>query len=89
MFGEMRSTLGITKETDILDHIFSLPPTQQSAAHAKIEAIEHAAMKKQVPQPGLVALMEFLDRNGLRKAICTRNFEYVAATLPISSGREI
>ncbi|KAK6441964.1 hypothetical protein LTR95_001799 [Oleoguttula sp. CCFEE 5521] len=75
MFGEMREALGITKQIDILDHIYSLPTDQQATAHAKIEAIEHAAMQKQVPQPGLVTLMEFLDKHSIHKAICTRNFD--------------
>ncbi|OQN96733.1 hypothetical protein B0A48_17157 [Cryoendolithus antarcticus] len=75
MFGEMREALGITKAVDILDHIYSLPADQQAEAHAKIEAIEHAAMRKQVPQPGLVTLMEFLDKHRIPKAICTRNFD--------------
>jgi hypothetical protein len=32
-------------------------------------------MELQVPQAGLVTLMEFLDKKGVRKGICTRNFE--------------
>ena len=71
----MRNALGITKAEDILDHIYSLPREQQRAAHEKIEAIERAAMAKQIPQPGLVSLMEFLDQAGIPKGICTRNFE--------------
>lgn len=34
-------------------------------------------MKEQVPQAGLISLMEFLDSKGIKKGICTRNFEYV------------
>lgn len=76
MFGQMRSALAIPKSVDILDHIHALPSEQeQKEAFAKIEAIESEAMAKQVPQPGLVQLMEFLDRCGVRRAICTRNFE--------------
>ena len=41
----------------------------------KIRAIERTAMAAQKPQPGLVALMEYLERRGVRKGICTRNFE--------------
>jgi phosphoglycolate phosphatase-like HAD superfamily hydrolase len=82
MFGEMREALGITKETDILDHIYSLPAQSQSEAHEKIEAIERRAMVKQIPQPGLVELMKWLDKKGIPKAICTRNFEYVPVCGP-------
>ena len=75
MFAEMRSAASIPAEEDILDYIHSLPDTQQSDAFAKIQAIERRAMANQVPQAGLVSLMEFLDRHGIRKGICTRNFD--------------
>jgi len=75
MFGEMRAALNITKGEDILEHIYSLPESEQRAAHDKIQAVERRAMQKQVPQAGLVTLMEYLDRKGVRKGICTRNFE--------------
>ena len=71
----MRSAVGIPKHIDILDYIYSLPGQKQDEAFAKIQDIERQAMAKQVPQPGLVALMEYLDRKGIKKAICTRNFE--------------
>lgn len=34
-------------------------------------------MLRQEPQPGLEELMEYLEKRGVRKGICTRNFEYV------------
>lgn len=81
MFGQMRSALGITKEVDILDHIYSLPESDQAAAHEKIQAIEREAMAKQIPQAGLVTLMEYLDKKGIKKGICTRNFDTPVAHL--------
>ena len=76
MFAEMRSALAIDKSIDILDHIYALPTAaEQEAAHAKIQAVERRAMELQVPQPGLVTLMEYLDKKGVKKGICTRNFE--------------
>ncbi|KAM3425315.1 putative hydrolase [Cercospora zeina] len=75
MFGQMRSAIGIPKSEDILDHINALPEPRQTEAFDKIKAIESEAMSKQIPQAGLVALMEFLDRHGIKKAICTRNFD--------------
>ena len=76
MFAEMRSALAIDKSIDILDHIYALPTAaEQEAAHAKIQAVERRAMELQVPQPGLVTLMEYLDGKGVKKGICTRNFE--------------
>ncbi|KAL4752810.1 hypothetical protein BDW72DRAFT_170164 [Aspergillus terricola var. indicus] len=76
MFGEMREALGIPKSVDILHHIRSLPtPDAQLEASSKIKAIEHKAMQHQEPQPGLVELMEYLRERGVRRALCTRNFE--------------
>ncbi|GAW21005.1 hypothetical protein ANO14919_105180 [Xylariales sp. No.14919] len=76
MFTQMRSVLGIPKSVDILTHIASLPtgPEQEEAMEA-IRAIEREAMASQVAQPGLGTLMAYLQDQGVRKAICTRNFE--------------
>jgi hypothetical protein len=71
----MRDALGITKATDILEHINSLPNSQQEEAHEAVRAIERRAMIKQTPQPGLQKLMSYLDSRNMRKGICTRNFE--------------
>ncbi|KAI9746552.1 MAG: hypothetical protein M1818_000265 [Claussenomyces sp. TS43310] len=81
MFGEMRSALGITKGVDVLDHIYSLPASEQESAHEKICAIEREAMASQAPQPGLVALMAYLESKGIQKSICTRNFDTPVAHL--------
>ncbi|OIW23685.1 HAD-like protein [Coniochaeta ligniaria NRRL 30616] len=75
MFGQMRSALSISRQTDILEHIYTLPPEAQETAMASIRAIEAAAMTQQTPQPGLAKLMAYLDSRGVRKGICTRNFD--------------
>ncbi|KAF2628141.1 HAD-like protein [Macroventuria anomochaeta] len=75
MFAQMRSALGIDKGTDILDYIYSLPDSEQEEAQEKVRDIERTAMKKQKPQAGLVELMDYLDSRGLKKGICTRNFD--------------
>lgn len=75
MFAEMRSAVGIPKHMDILDFIHALPDRQQAEAFSKVQEIEQRAMALQVAQPGLVPLMEYLDMKGIKKAICTRNFE--------------
>ncbi|KAK6528840.1 hypothetical protein TWF694_004074 [Orbilia ellipsospora] len=84
MFAEMRRQLGITKGTDILDHILSLPDdnvveskgvSEQEVAFEKIRGVERQAMGEMKPQEGLVELMDYLDGRGVRKAICTRNFD--------------
>ncbi|KAK5682577.1 hypothetical protein LTS10_005705 [Elasticomyces elasticus] len=81
MFAQMREAVGITKEVDILDHIHSLSAGEQENAFAKIQAIEREAMAAQVPQAGLVTLMEYLDERGVQKGICTRNFDAPVAHL--------
>jgi phosphoglycolate phosphatase-like HAD superfamily hydrolase len=76
MFTQMRSVLGIPKSVDILSHISSLPTAaEQEAAMESIRTIEREAMSAQVAQPGLLTLMTYLQSQGIRKAICTRNFE--------------
>ncbi|KAG9246281.1 HAD-like domain-containing protein [Calycina marina] len=74
MFAEMRNALQIEKPTDILDHIYTLPPEDQEIAFQKIRDIESTACSSQAPQPGLLPLMQYLDLKCIRKGICTRNF---------------
>ncbi|KAI4716329.1 HAD-like protein [Aureobasidium sp. EXF-10727] len=81
MFTEMRSKLGITKGEDILDHVYSLSGDEQRKAHKIIEDVEREAMAKQIPQAGLVSLMEYLDHQNVLKGICTRNFDAPVAHL--------
>lgn len=59
---------------DILDHVYSLPLTEQSDALAKIRAIELTAMENQIAQPGVDTLTSYLTSQSLPLAICTRNF---------------
>ncbi|KAJ5416003.1 hypothetical protein N7465_004698 [Penicillium sp. CMV-2018d] len=75
MFSEMREALGIDRSIDILQHIRELPTADQATAVAKVQAVERRAMADQKPQPGLVRLMDYLKSRGLRRALCTRNFE--------------
>ncbi|KAK3114882.1 hypothetical protein LTR53_006340 [Teratosphaeriaceae sp. CCFEE 6253] len=77
----MRDAVGIPKESDILDHIHSLSSSEQEEAFSKIQAIEREAMAKQAPQPGLLTLMEYLDKHRILKGICTRNFDAPVAHL--------
>ncbi|KAK9456490.1 HAD-like domain-containing protein [Dipodascopsis uninucleata] len=75
MFANMRAALGIAKSVDILDHVYSLEIAEQKVANEKIRQIERTAMVEMKPQPGLDELMSFLERKGVLKTICTRNFE--------------
>ncbi|KAI9719027.1 MAG: hypothetical protein M1812_003656 [Candelaria pacifica] len=62
-----RAALNIPKSVDILNHIYSLPETEQHEAMNSIKKIESEAMAKQTPQGGLAELMEYLERRGVRK----------------------
>ncbi|SMR51917.1 unnamed protein product [Zymoseptoria tritici ST99CH_3D1] len=75
MFSQMRSALSIPKSVDIIEHINSLPQSDQPAAWKKIKDIESVAMREQEAQPGLVTLLAFLAEEKVKMAICTRNFE--------------
>ncbi|KAI5857302.1 HAD-like protein [Durotheca rogersii] len=82
MFAEMRAALGIGPEVDILEHVYGLPSAgERDAAMAAIRAVERRAMARQEPQPGLLALVAYLEARGLPKGICTRNFEQPVAHL--------
>lgn len=81
MFAQMRAVLGIAKTVDILEHIYTLATDKQPSAMESIREVERDAMRKMVPQKGLIPLMEYLERRGVRKGICTRNFEYVPTTV--------
>ncbi|OKO92682.1 hypothetical protein PENSUB_12667 [Penicillium subrubescens] len=73
-----RDALGIDKSIDILHHIRDLPtPEDRAAAVAKVQAVERRAMLEQQPQPGLAKLMDYLKSRGLRRALCTRNFDHI------------
>lgn len=75
----IRDALGIEKGVDIIHHIRGLPTfTARTDAIAIVRDIERKAMVKQVPQPGLVELMDYLNSKNVKRALCTRNFEYVA-----------
>ena len=70
-----RDALNISKSTDILDHIHSLPEPAQSEAQTAIRAVETEAMIQQEAQPGLMELIEYLEKRKVRMGLCTRNFE--------------
>lgn len=70
-----RDALQISKSTDILDHIYSLPEPAQTNAQTAIRAIESKAMVHQEPQPGLHELISYLERRKIPMGLCTRNFD--------------
>lgn len=69
------TALQIAPTADILEHLLSLPEPKQSDSFAAIREIETAAMLQQEPQPGLMELIEYLENQSMKMALCTRNFE--------------
>ncbi|KAK5796040.1 hypothetical protein VI817_005325 [Penicillium citrinum] len=79
----MREALGIDRSVDILHHIRELEsPEERAAAVSKVQDVERRAMLDQQPQPGLARLMDYIKSRGLRRALCTRNFEDTPNLLP-------
>lgn len=74
MFKEMRDALGITKATDILDYVHSLPEEEQELAQEKLRTIARKYMVHMIPQPGLNELMDYIVFKQLKMTILTRNF---------------
>lgn len=80
---QFRDALGIDRSIDILHHIRDLKTAdERAAAVMKVQDVERRAMLDQQPQPGLARLMDYLQSRGLRRALCTRNFEYVLSLSP-------
>lgn len=71
----MREAIGLKdKSVDILTHIDGLSSEKlKQQANLRISEVEAKAMREMQPQPGLVALLEYLTANKVSKNICTRN----------------
>ncbi|VVT44996.1 uncharacterized protein SAPINGB_P000603 [Magnusiomyces paraingens] len=74
MFQRMRDALGIDKSLDILDYVHGLPEDEQASAHLKLQAVEREAMVDMEATPGVQRLLDWVDSQGIPKAILTRNF---------------
>lgn len=74
MFRRMREVLRIDRSTDILEHIQSLPRLESEAAMKSIQDIEEEAMLQMRAREGLADCLLGLKANGVRVALCTRNF---------------
>ncbi|SCU79926.1 LADA_0B04060g1_1 [Lachancea dasiensis] len=71
----MREAIGLKDpQIDILTFVDSLPTASlREEANLNIKKVEALAMAEMEPQPGLMALMEFLTEHGVTTSICTRN----------------
>ena len=85
-FAKMKRLLGLQPEQDILASVNSWPDEQRARAHEIIEQVELEGREKLALQPGLVELLEHLERARVRAAIVTRNnraaVEHFLAALP-------
>eukprot|EP01116_Phalansterium_solitarium_P007380 TRINITY_DN20023_c0_g1_i1.p1 TRINITY_DN20023_c0_g1~~TRINITY_DN20023_c0_g1_i1.p1 ORF type:complete len:257 (+),score=81.00 TRINITY_DN20023_c0_g1_i1:89-859(+) len=73
-FKLMRHLLGIEAPRDVLSVIRDYPDAARRAeAYRIIDQVEEEARGRLELQPGIEALMNYLDAHGLRRAIVTRN----------------
>ncbi|OZJ06337.1 hypothetical protein BZG36_00652 [Bifiguratus adelaidae] len=90
MFTRMRGILGISDKQDILKHIDGLEGPDKVAANEAIESIERSVIDTMSLQPGLLDLLNWLDRHSVPKAILTRNnqepvLHFVNQLLPVAN----
>jgi HAD superfamily hydrolase (TIGR01549 family) len=71
--GRMRRELGVADGVDVLAYTASLNGEDRLKAEAIIKRIEDETMLGMKVQPGLIELIEFLEKCQLPKAILTRN----------------
>lgn len=77
-FALIRRELGVPAESDILQHLATLPAQQAAQSHAWLMEHEHALALAATPAPGAVALIRALQAAGCRLGILTRNARELA-----------
>lgn len=77
-FGLIRRELQIPPQTDILQHLASLPAQQAADSHAWLLQHERGLAEASVAAPGAVALVRALHAAGCRLGILTRNARELA-----------
>ncbi len=77
-FSVIRHALGVPKGTDILGYLASLSQEEAQPLHDRLHEIESGLLERIEPAPGLIRLMESLQRRGYRLGILTRNTREIA-----------
>ncbi len=77
-FSVIRNALGVPKGTDILGYLASLDDSEGQPLQDKLNEIETGLLDRIEPAPGLIQLIETLNRRGSRIGILTRNTRDIA-----------
>jgi phosphoglycolate phosphatase-like HAD superfamily hydrolase len=77
-FSVIRNALGVPQGLDILGYLASLPDAEAQPLHDRLNAIETELLERVEPAPGMVQLMEVLQRRGSHIGILTRNTRDIA-----------
>ena len=77
-FSVIRKALGVPKGTDILGYLASLSEEEAQPLHDRLVELETGLLDRIEPAPGLLQLMETLQRRGYRLGILTRNTRDIA-----------
>lgn len=77
-FSVIRNALGVPKGTDILGYLTSLDDSEAQPLQDKLNEIETGLLDRIEPAPGLIQLIETLNRRGSRIGILTRNTRDIA-----------
>lgn len=77
-FSIIRNALGVPEGTDILGYLASLDDSKGQPLQNKLNDIETGLLERIEPAPGLIPLIETLNRRGARIGILTRNTREIA-----------
>lgn len=77
-FSVIRQSLGVPQGIDILGHLASLPDPEAQPLHERLKAIETELLERIEPAPGMVRLIETLQKRDSRMGILTRNTRDIA-----------
>lgn len=72
-FAQIRAALGVPPGADILEHLEGLPEPEALAAREKLCGIEEELICRTEPAHGALALVQLLERGGVRLGVLTRN----------------
>lgn len=80
-FSSMRAAVGVTEEIDILAHVEKLPVPERTEAMEIIHRFEREGADKAELLPGVSEFLNWLEKEKVPLAICTRNSRAIAEQL--------
>lgn len=77
-FDAMRAELSLPAGVPILEALAAMPKEEAAKKHKALDDMELAMAADATPQPGSMALLEFLQSKGAKLGIVTRNGKQIA-----------